>query len=179
MTSSYRPDGPAFRLVGEGLVLREWDDADLPAMVQLFDDPDIAHRTPLASPFDLEVAKAYLEKARRTALIGERIQLAITTDGVVPLGEVLLSRSYSSIGYAVGAAHRGQGLAVRAVRLLTDYAHRNARMKRVVLEIEADNDPSVRVAKGAGYRLTDTAPSQVADKGRNYSLLTWEHVLTN
>ena len=157
-------------------MLREWEDGDLPAMVGLFDDLDVAHRTPLASPFDLDVAKAYLEKARRTSMLGERIQLAITTDGVTPLGEVLLSQPYSSIGYAVGAAYRGQGLAARAVRLMTDYAHRVARIKRVVLQIEADNLASVGVARATGYQLTDLAPSPVSNKGRSYTLMTWEHV---
>ncbi|WP_405856234.1 GNAT family N-acetyltransferase [Streptomyces sp. NBC_01515] len=40
------------RLTGEDLVLREWTENDLPAMTELFDDPEIAHWTPLASPFD-------------------------------------------------------------------------------------------------------------------------------
>ncbi|MEV8543378.1 GNAT family N-acetyltransferase [Streptomyces sp. NPDC051572] len=35
------------RLTGEDLVLREWTENDLPAMTDLFDDPEIAHWTPL------------------------------------------------------------------------------------------------------------------------------------
>ncbi|MFC0626500.1 GNAT family N-acetyltransferase [Kribbella deserti] len=165
----------AVRLVGDGLILREWRDADVPLMTALFDDPAIAFRTPLPSPFDLAAAQAYLERARRTAEIGERVQLAITRDGEEPLGEVLLSRSYRSLGYAIGPAHRGQGLASRALRLLTEYAHRDAGISRVVLEIEPDNEASAGVAKAAGYVLTDMPPSLVSDKGRSYTLLTWEH----
>lgn len=94
------------RLTGAGLVLREWDRSDVPAMVELFDDPDIAYRTPLPSPFGLSEAHAYVERARGDAArSGGRLQLAITTDGERPLGEVLLSREYGTVGYVVGAAH--------------------------------------------------------------------------
>lgn len=88
------------RLEGDGLVLREWRDSDVPLMVGLFDNPEVAHWTPLVSPFDLAAAQEYLNKARRTAEIGDRIQLAITVDGEEPLGEVLLSLSHNSLGYA-------------------------------------------------------------------------------
>lgn len=164
------------RLEGEGLVLREWRDSDVPLMVGLFDNPEVAYWTPLVSPFDLAAAQAYLETARRTAEIGDRIQLAITVDGEEPLGEVLLSRSHASLGYAIGPAHRGQALAARGLRLLTDYAHRVAGIKQVILEIEPENAGSVAVAKAAGYVLTERDPVVIVDKGRTCTLLVWEHV---
>ena len=71
----------ALRLTGHGLVLREWRDADLATMMELFDDPCIAHRTPIASPFDLAAARDYLHKARQARVQDQRIHVAITTDG--------------------------------------------------------------------------------------------------
>lgn len=59
---------------------------------------------------------------------------------------------------------------------MTDYAHWRARIKRVVLEIEPDNLASIAVARSAGYHLADKAPSEVADKGRTYTLMTWQHL---
>ncbi|MEU9331331.1 GNAT family N-acetyltransferase [Streptomyces canus] len=61
----------------------------------------------------------------------ERIHLAITTNGQQALGEVLLNQATGSIGYIVGAAHRGQRLAVRALRAVTEYAHVNATLPRI------------------------------------------------
>ena len=75
------------RLVGDGLVLREWERGDLAAMVKLFDDPEVAYWTPLVTPFDLDAAKAYLDKAHSDNGV---YQLAITEDGEEPMGEVLL-----------------------------------------------------------------------------------------
>lgn len=163
------------RLAGHGLVLREWTGEDLAAMSDLFDDPDIAYRTPLESPFDLTAARRYLHRAQEAQCNGERIHLAITTDGQRALGEVLLNRVTRSLGYAVGATHRGQRLAVRALRIMTDYAHQAAALPRVVLEIEPGNHASAAVARSAGFDLTDAAPATVTDKGRTYDLLTWEH----
>ena len=166
---------PQVRLTGCGLVLREWTDEDLATIAKLFDVPDIAYRTPLASPFDLHAAREYLYGMRRSRIEGRRIHLAITTDGRDPLGEVLLNVSSRSIGYVVGAAHRGRHLAARAVQVLTEYAHHELALAQVLLEIEPDNHPSIAVARSAGFRLTDAEPETVEDKGRSYTLLTWAH----
>jgi RimJ/RimL family protein N-acetyltransferase len=103
-------------LSGLGLHLREWTDEDLPVMVELFDEPQIARWTPLASPFDLSAAQAYLAKAREAHVAGRGIQLAITTDGRQARGEILLYRAGedgqdAELAYAIGARHRRQRLA--------------------------------------------------------------------
>jgi RimJ/RimL family protein N-acetyltransferase len=161
------------RLVGDGLVLREWERGDLAAMVKLFDNPEVAHWTPLVTPFDLEAAKAYLDRALS---INGRHQLAITIDGGEPMGEVLLMTDRAALGYSVGPAFRGQRLAVRALKLLTAYAHEEAGLPRVILEIEPENAASSGVARSAGYQLTDLPLTTVTDKGRQVTLATWEHL---
>ncbi|MFM9366981.1 GNAT family N-acetyltransferase [Streptomyces sp. Da 82-17] len=179
------PELPSTPVVlrGDGLVLREWTEADLPAMTELFDEPGIAHRTPLASPFDLAAARAYLDRARANRAEGTRLQLAVTEDGATPLGEVLLASLGTerpagavTLGYAIGAAHRGRRLALRATRLLTAYAHDELGLGRLRLQIEADNAASTGVARAAGYRLREDVPTtEVTQKGRTYELQVWEH----
>jgi RimJ/RimL family protein N-acetyltransferase len=127
-------------------------------MVALFDTPAFARWTPLASPFDLEAARRYLADSRKGD--AGRIQLAITTDGRTPLGEVLAVRTQEEpptveIAYGVGAEHQGQGLASRSVRLMTHYAYDTLAAKRVVLRIAPENIPSQRVAQATGFHLTD------------------------
>jgi RimJ/RimL family protein N-acetyltransferase len=163
------------RLTGHGLVLREWTDEDLPTMVLLFNDPDVAYRTPMVSPFDQTAARDYVQKARQDRARDQRIHLAITTDGGQAKGEVLLNRSRCSISYIVGAAHRGQRLAVRALKVMTDYVHQVAAIPHALLEIEPDNHPSAAVARAAGFYLTNALPQTVEDKDRCYTLLTWAH----
>jgi RimJ/RimL family protein N-acetyltransferase len=171
---------PPFRLAGLGLVLREWTDADLPAMTELFDDAEVARWTPLASPFDAAAAEGYLARAREARGLGRRIQLAVTVDGGAPLGEVLAMIKDSSgdveVGYAIGPAHRRQGLSGRSVRLLTDFCHDTLAAQRVVLRIDPGNEASNAVARSAGFRLADEPPVLIPDPaGGEITLRIWEH----
>lgn len=177
---------PPFTLSGEGLFLREWTEADVPVMVRLFDDPEVARWTPLGSPFDLDAAQRYLGRARAAREAGTRIQFAIgeaggTEAGSAPCGEVLAMLKGEDgrdveLGYALGAAHRGRGLAVRSVRLLTDFAWTTLGARRVVLRIEPDNEASSAVARKAGFTFADLPPEVIEEAdGSRIELRIWEH----
>ncbi|MFB4302149.1 GNAT family N-acetyltransferase [Actinomadura sp. NTSP31] len=178
--------GTHVTISGLGLTLREWTDDDIPAMAELFDDPDVARFTPLRSPFDLEAARAYLDAARRARAEDRKIQLAVTSDGRTPQGEILLFRCVADdpahrfggpaaeLGYAIGLRHRRQGLASRAVRLAAGYARETLGFSTLVLRIDPDNTGSERVATASGFELTELAPlSRGAVRDR---LRTWRHV---
>jgi hypothetical protein len=55
---------------GEGLVLREWNAADVPAMVEMFDTDEMDRWTPLAHPFDADVATEYVRQAHSASQTG-------------------------------------------------------------------------------------------------------------
>ncbi|MFD7256749.1 GNAT family N-acetyltransferase [Streptomyces sp. NPDC059874] len=176
MMSNTTPSFPErIELSGEGLVLRDWTEADLAAMPELFDHPDIAYWTPIVSPFDDAAALARLSRDRQLRAEGTTILLAITVDGGAPLGEVMLRRAPegTEIGYAVGPAHRGQGLAARAVRVMAAYAFEQLGVEQVILELEAENGASVAVATKAGFQLLDVPLITGEEKGRPFSLQTW------
>jgi RimJ/RimL family protein N-acetyltransferase len=171
-------------LAGSGLRLREWTDADVPVMVELFDDAAVARWTPLASPFDEAAARAYLDRARARRAEDLGLQLAVTTDGHTPLGEVLLFTTGphgrvaggpdAELGYAIGPAHRGQGLATRAVALMTGFAYREAGARRVILRIDLGNEASEHVARTAGFRLAEDGAAVGPADGKP-DLRTWVH----
>jgi hypothetical protein len=71
-TSRFSAD---IRLSGLGLRLREWANADLPVMVDLFDEMEVDRWTPLRHPFDLTAASTYLAAARTRRAEGRSIQL--------------------------------------------------------------------------------------------------------
>ncbi|MFF8958512.1 GNAT family N-acetyltransferase [Streptomyces sp. NPDC014894] len=175
MSSATSPFPDRIELKGEGLVLRDWAEGDLAAMPELFDHPDIAYWTPIVSPFDEAAARARLDRSRRLRAEGTAILLAITVDGGAPLGEVMLRRAPegTELGYAVGPAHRGQGVAGRAVRVMAEYAFGQLALDQVILELEAENAASVAVATKAGFSLLDVPLIKGEDKGRPYALQTW------
>ncbi|WP_433519915.1 GNAT family N-acetyltransferase [Nonomuraea sp. CA-143628] len=165
------------RLSGLGITLREWRDGDIPAMAHLFDDPQVDRWTPLHSPFDETAARAYLGQARQRRADDQRMQLAITTDGAAPRGEILLFRTGSpgeaELAYAIGADHRHQRLASRAVRLMISYAYDVLALTRLLLRIAEDNLASAAVAGSCGFQLTDAAP--ISRQAARDPLLTWRH----
>ncbi|MYT70167.1 MULTISPECIES: GNAT family N-acetyltransferase [unclassified Streptomyces] len=175
MSSTMSSFPERIELSGEGLVLRDWTEADLAVMPELFDHPDIAYWTPMASPFDADAARARLDRDRQLRADGTTILLAITVDGGAPLGEVMLRRASegTELGYAIGPAHRGRGLAVRAVRVMAAYAFEELDAEQVILELEAENAASVAVATKAGFELLDVPLITGDEKGRPFALQTW------
>jgi RimJ/RimL family protein N-acetyltransferase len=172
--------GP-LHIEGLGLQLREWSDDDITDLVAIYDDPEIDRWTPVASPFGTEAARAYLAAAEQKRAERRTVQLAITTDGGRPLGEILLFRGATDerdleLAYGVGAAYRGRGLATRAVRLAMRFARRRVGGRRVVLCIEDGNTASEAVAKATGFVLTDDEPVIREAKGREVVLRIWSRL---
>ncbi|HET6529875.1 MAG TPA: GNAT family N-acetyltransferase [Actinoplanes sp.] len=168
-------------LTGEGVQLREWRSEDLDDLVVLLDEPDIARWTPMPSPFDVEAGIAYLKRAHQGRISGQRIQLAITTDGGRALGEVLLfgvdaGLKEAELGYLIGAPFRRRGLAAAALTLLSGYAHGTLGLRRLLLRIDPGNSASTAVARRCGYRLTGEPPILQEGPYGPSSLDTWELV---
>jgi RimJ/RimL family protein N-acetyltransferase len=167
---SVDPTAPPLFLEGGGVVLREWAEADVPYMRGLFDAADVAANTDIPSPFD---ADAFLSRIRRRR--AERIiDLAVTRDGGQPLGLLALHSASGVLGYAIGPAHRGHGLASRSLRLMTEFCHEKLGFSRLRLSIVRDNLPSQRVARSAGYiRCDEILIERVNGLGQPKLLETW------
>jgi RimJ/RimL family protein N-acetyltransferase len=58
----------------------------------------------------------------------------------------------AEIGYWLGKDYRGQGIMMRAVKLVTNYAFRELNLKRIYAYVFMFNRPSVRVLEKAGYK---------------------------
>lgn len=162
------------------VVLREWRHADVEVMVGLFDTDEMNRRTPLASPFDAVAASSYVTAAHRARRHVGALQLAITLDDGPPLGEVLAFPTLDGRGvelaYAVGAAHRGCGLARRAVAAVQDVA-RWADLTYAQLRVADDNCSSQRVAAATGFQVTSEPYVERRRKGQVLRLRTWRQEL--
>jgi RimJ/RimL family protein N-acetyltransferase len=168
--------GTWVRIEGDGLVLREWTAEDLGILPELFDEPEIDRWTPIESGFDLAAAVRYLQQAAERRADGSALHLAITEDGVRPLGEVLLfdtGGGTAEFGYAVGAAFRGRALASRAVLLFLRHAA-DWGFTRFRLRIEPGNAASEAVARAAGFSISPLPTLPVETKGRRVELAVWQ-----
>ncbi|MBU2668540.1 GNAT family N-acetyltransferase [Actinoplanes bogorensis] len=168
-------------LTGDGIILREWRSEDLDDLVRMLDEPEIARWSPMPSPFDVEAGIDYLKRCYQSRVGGRRIQLAITTDGARPLGEVTLfgvdlGLREAELGYLVDAQERRRGLASGALSLLSAYARSSLHLNRLLLRIDARNAGSAAVAQRCGYRLTGEPPILQEGPYGSSRLDTWELV---
>jgi RimJ/RimL family protein N-acetyltransferase len=59
----------------------------------------------------------------------------------------------TELAYWIRPQDRGRGIASRAVRATTVWVHRNLAIPRIWLEIRPGNEPSLRLARHAGYQF--------------------------
>jgi len=76
----------------------------------------------------------------------------------------------SSIGFWLGAAHRGQGLMVEAERLVLDWGFSIGLCDTVHWECVAGNLASARAARKAGFRYTGQGPAGIAYRDGTHPL---------
>jgi RimJ/RimL family protein N-acetyltransferase len=145
-------------LVGPRVVLRPWRRGDEEALVRHANNRNVwrnlTDRFP--HPYTAGDARAWVRQC--TTREGPPCHLAITLDGD-PIGgtgfERLtdLARLTAEIGYWLGEAHWGRGLATEALGLTTAYAFAQFDFVRLQAGVLAWNPRSRRVLEKAGYAL--------------------------
>jgi RimJ/RimL family protein N-acetyltransferase len=144
--------------LSDGVIrLRLIADADLPAIVDAVQDPDIPRFTTVPQPYGESEARLW----QRTAAAGMRSGSGLATvivdeeDGAL-LGSVGVHNidpetGRCSAGYWVGAPARRRGIASRGLRLICAYAFAELGVQRIELWIEPANAPSLGVAEAVGF----------------------------
>ncbi len=133
------------------------NDADVAAVAAVADEPQIARFTSVPSPYSETDARAWLTVTRAGLRAGTDLHPLIVdaeTDEVLgACGLSARSRDPNTweAGYWVGVAHRGRGLAGRAIRLITRFAFDELGAQRLEILAEEVNPGSTRTALGCGF----------------------------
>lgn len=141
-----------------GVVLRAFEDRDVPMVRDLATDPYLPDIGSLTRDADEAEAHAYVERNRGRHLEGRGWSFCIAdarTDealGVAGLWVRDLAEGRATAGYSVAPRSRGRGRAAEALTALTTYAWTVPGLYRVSLFIEPWNVASLRTAERAGYR---------------------------
>lgn len=161
------------RALSDGAIrLRPWREGDVPALVEACQDPEIPRWTVVPSPYAEADARAFVAGQTERLSRGEAAPFAIIdargNDFLGSIEVTLLDRrsGRGEIGYWVAAAARRQGVALRAVRLLSAWALEELELERLELLVEPDNPASQAVAEAAGYTREGTLRSYRPMKGR-------------
>ncbi|NDZ73283.1 GNAT family N-acetyltransferase [Streptomyces sp. SID10362] len=155
-----------------GLLLRPWEEADVPAFLSAYQDDEIRRwhtRRPATEPQVREWFDAYRQdwKYERGG------HWAITRDGVEVIGRIALcgldfDDGTAGAAYWVLPAARGAGVASLSLMALTTWALDEIGFHRLELDHSTRNPASCRVATKSGYLLEGTKRSAaVHDDGRH------------
>ena len=152
-------------LFDEVVRLRPLELSDASAVASACADAEIARFIPgIPVPYGLDHAEAYLREAELGWEAGTRCAFAVVEAGGVELrGTIDVGRAeVGSIGYWIARKNRGQGLATRALVLLSRWAGGDGWWRR---EARVDDSPRERrfPACGREGRLRTRGRSTVAD----------------
>lgn len=93
--------------------------------------------------------------------------------GIIMLG--LHSAEIGEVSYGVAPDYRNQGLATRALKLMTGWACSNLALMRIALRIGVPNLASQRVAEKAGFVREGIVRTRVPSTGKEYDDVVYAH----
>lgn len=176
---------------GKRVFLRYPEPGDLQEYLQLRRVSTEFHRPwepappPGYDPYTPDGFRRYVERARSDR--HDFQLLCRLADGVIlgafNLSEIVRGALQSAyLGYWIGEPHAGQGYMREGLRLELDHAFRRVGLHRVEANIQPTNEPSLALARGAGFRLEGYSPRylEIAGQWRDHerwALLADEHHL--
>jgi RimJ/RimL family protein N-acetyltransferase len=137
--------------------LERWEARHSDGVAAVLRDPDVQRYTFAPSPWQEGFEQTWLERYDEGWANGTRAGFAMVDAASSEfLGLALLVRidrdgRECEAGYLVAPHARGRGVAVRGLRLLTEWALTELELLRIELRIDAENVASIRVAERAGY----------------------------
>ncbi|MFZ4058254.1 MAG: GNAT family N-acetyltransferase [Ferruginibacter sp.] len=151
------------------VIIRQWTQADKDQLVLQANNINIWNnlRNYFPSPYTEEDAQRWLDK-----IVGAEpvINFAIDVDGeaVGGIGIILNSDVYvmsAEIGYWIGEAWWGKGIATEAIRQMVEYTFYYFDIVRLYAEVFDHNKPSMRVLEKNGFYLEGVRRKAVLKNG--------------
>src|SRR5262245_44771194 len=150
-------------LEDDAILLRPVTLDDVPALVAALDgDEDIARWTRIPVPYTEHDAREFITDTSEKAFV---VCDAATGDLIGGIGADERDEDVVEVGYWVRADRRGEGVAARALRLVSRWAIEELGAGHVQLITDPANVGSQRVAEKVGFRREGTLRSFVFIKG--------------
>ena len=157
------------RLEGEGFVLRPWRASDADALVLHANDREVSRHLGerFPHPYALEDAHCFIGHALH---LSSEKAFAIAIDGVAAGGIGVqpgegVERHSAELGYWLGRAHWGRGIATEAVRLVVPHALDALALYRLQARVFAGNTASMRLLERCGFAHEATLRRLVVKDG--------------
>ena len=166
------PDPP---LGDDRIVLRDWADEDVPAIVAACRDPETARWTTVPVPYTEGDAREWLERCADAWERGTAPFAVVDRDSgeLVAAITMWLHRSVAELGYWAVPAHRGKGIVPRAVWLVTRWCFVELGAARVQLGTFPGNEASERVAEKCGFTREGVLRAWADQRGDRRDMTMW------
>lgn len=157
------------------LVLRPFSPADAPAVVQLDGDPDVARFMKAPRFSEAEMAEVLSRYAKRYAEAGYGLLAGVLKTTGTLVGRYGLQRTpldgveELELTYATRPDYRGRGYAREATEAILEAAKQEG-IARLIALIFPDNERSLRLAEGVGFRFE----RDVVYRETEMRLYSWE-----
>ena len=170
---------PTHTPVYGAVLLRQFEDRDLPMIQELATDPYVPTIGSLPANADEDQARAYLDRQRGRLAEGAGFAFCIAdreTD--VALGNAglwvrELPYGRAGVGYSVAPNARGRRVAADALRALAGFAWTIDGLHRLEARIEPWNTASIRTAEAAGFEREGLLRAHEEIGGRRADLLMY------
>jgi RimJ/RimL family protein N-acetyltransferase len=164
------------------LVLRAFDEGDIPAVVDACSDPETKRWLPVPDPYTEAVGRSWCtEAAEGERVSGVGVHFAFGPEGDRLSGCVGLNRTdwasrVTEIGYWTGPWARGWGHTTEAVARVARWALEEQGFERIELLVAPENLASSRVAEKAGFVAEGTARNKGRTGAGRTDLQVWSLV---
>lgn len=144
-------------LLAERLTLRPTEEADTPALFEVFSDPEVMRYWSSGPHRSHEDTRALIHRIRDGFERKTVFQWAVarrSDDRAIGTATLLrfdLDHKRCEVGYVLGRAHWGQGLAREAVARLTDFAFDEIHLHRLEADVDPRNARSVALLERLGW----------------------------
>ena len=170
MPELQRPVPP---LANKRVALRQWAEADVPAMMAAYADAEIIRFSwPHSRPYTEADAFGFLSVQEPMRRSGEELHFALVDPidaravlGSASLYAIDLEQGTAATGYWVLPGARRRGIATAALRLLARWAFDQLAIARLELTCGPDNEASQRVAARCGFVREGLLRSHTPFKG--------------
>jgi len=161
------------------LAVRPVQERDLAALLAVNGDAQTVQFLPYAQWQAMADAQAWLQRMRTLEDGGTARQYVIATrDGDEAIGTVLLFRleaasQRAELGYVLGRAHWGRGLAREALQGVCAALFDAAMVRRLEAEVDPDNLASAALLRSLGFSHEGRLRQRWSAKGRTYDVDAW------
>ena len=143
----------------------------------MLSDPDVLRYTRVPEPIPARFAESWAARYEAGRVDGTRHNFAIVDAddafcGIAVAPTIDRDEQTAELGYVVAAGARGRGVAVEALRLLSDWAFEQG-LVRLYLLISEQNPASKKVAARAGYRFEGVMRSVYVKPGVREDTEVW------